>query len=175
MTFGRFIKPKIYSGHNGPPPCINVIPDPVWNRVERSGHISGWLQNVFTCCWCLIFHQTSAIKSLTFNTHLRCLESENKYTCGVSGFQQILQRFTDCQGSAHFTVVTFLMCLGQKWDLVEIISHSLYNIIKCTMTRYYKQKYLRFSSKNTSKIMKKRFFGSNRVWTGDLEIMKPAC
>ena len=26
------------------------------------------------------------------------------------------------------------------------------------MTRYYKQKYLRFSSKNTSKIMKKKFF-----------------
>ena len=76
------------------------------------------------------------------------------------------------------TVVTFLMYLGLKvttWVLVDIISNSLSNIIKCTMTRYYKQKYLRFSSKNTSKIMKKRFFGSNRVWTGDLEIMKPAC
>ena len=83
-----------------------------------------------------------------------------------------------CKINTHCTVVTFLMYLGLKvttWVLVDIISNSLSNIIKCTMTRYYKQKYLRFSSKNTSKIMKKRFFGSNRVWTGDLEIMKPAC
>ena len=59
----------------------------------------------------------------------------------------------------HSTVVTFLMYLGLKvttWVLVDIISNSLSNIIKCTMTRYYKQKYLRFSSKNTSKIMKKK-------------------
>ena len=69
----------------------------------------------------------------------------------------------------HHTVATFLLDLGQKvsiWVLVDIISHSLSNIIKCTIDRYYKQKNLKFSTKNALKIMKKNFWNQRGLNQG---------
>ena len=75
--------------------------------------------------------------------------------------------------SRYCTVVTFLLYLGQKvslWVLLDIICHSLFNVIKYAMTKYYKYKI----SGSHLKIVK-FFFASNRVWTRDLDVMRPAC
>ena len=67
-------------------------------------------------------------------------------------------------------------CTWVRKSLVEIISHSLFNIIEYAITWYYKYKISGSRSpENTPKIVKKKFFGSSRVWTGDHQVMGPAC
>ena len=78
----------------------------------------------------------------------------------------------------HPRVFTFLLYLGQKvslWVLIDNICHSLFNVINYAMTKYYKYKISRSHLKILQKLWKKYFCGSNRVWTRDLEVMRPAC
>ena len=72
--------------------------------------------------------------------------------------------------SGYFTIVP-----GSESLLVDIICHSLFNVINYAMTKYYKYKISRSHLKILQKLWKKYFCGSNRVWTRDLEVMRPAC
>ena len=87
-------------------------------------------------------------------------------------FQSHIPRFL------HFTVVIFLLHLGQKvfsWVIVKIIIYSLSNIIKYTMTRYFNYKNSNYHQEILQKTIQKILLGSTRVWTRDLQIVGPAC
>ena len=72
--------------------------------------------------------------------------------------------------SGYFPIVP-----GSESLFMSSSCHSLFNVIKYALGRYYKYKILDSHQKILQKSMKKNFFWSLRVWTGDLEVMRPAC
>ena len=97
--------------------------------------------------------------SLGDNVDVNCTSANSKPAAEINWFingepvstKYLLLCNSGC-GVSHFTVVTFLLYMGQKvssWDVVEVISHSLFVIINIDITG----KKLRIGTKNTSKNM----------------------
>ena len=68
--------------------------------------------------------------------------------------------------SGYFPIVP-----GSESLFMSSSCHSLFNVIKYAMGRYYNYKISGSHQKILQEIMKKYFFGSNRVRTGDLEVI----